>query len=267
MAQTTDSTDLVSQFDRFEENLDDWRDQLVQLSTHLSPSDLAKLARRWDTMRQNLDAIFLHYGRPPSTFSSIMEGLPPLMDLTQDEMDLALEALLTAKKALNSFASESQQRLPLLEQALNTVEKPDRLRRCIDKMRAIDEAFQPRIQALKSYVDQFEFAADENETLLQTTLSIIEQTKRVDAMRNANEYFEGQKREMQRWLEQSRERLERLPSAPPPSPGALSKLGHDVRPEPSDTDKALESLFVSRDKLRDARVYLESLLTAKEMQR
>lgn len=265
MTQTTSaSSDLGLQFDRFEALLEDWHDQLSQFSAHLSSSDLAKLARRWDAMRQNLDTIFLHYGRSPSSLSAVMDGLPPLRDLTQAEMDMTLEALIMAKKALQNFAAESQQRLPLLEQALNANEKPERMRRCIDRMRAIDDAFQPRLQSLKAYVDIFGLATNGKQNFLQATQAIIDLTQRIEAMRNANDHLEGQKLEMSHWLEEAKARARRQPSTPPPSPWALGQAGQTMTSLPNDGDKALESLFTSREKLREARRYLETLLSAKE---
>ena len=262
MTQTTSaSPDLVLQFDRFENLLDDWRDYLAQLSPHLSAGDLAKLARRWDAMRQNLDTVFLYYGRPPSNLSSIMDGLPPLGDLNQSELDITLEAMLNAKKALAVFAAESQQRLPLLEQALNASEKPDRMRRCIDRMRAIDETFQLKLEQLKSSVDLFVLATNGEESFLETTKAIIDQTQRIEGMKRANDFLEDQKLQMERWLGESKFNARQKPSNPPPSPGAL---GQAMSSAASDSDKALESLFTSREKLREARCYLETLLRSKE---
>lgn len=262
MTQTTSaSPDLVLQFDRFENLLEEWRDYLAQVSLHVSAGELAKLARRWDAMRQNLDTLFLYYGKPPSSLSSVMDGLPPLRDLTQAELDITLEAMKNAKKALAGFAAQSQQRLPLLEQALNASEKPDRMRRCIDKMRAIDATFQPKLHSLKSYVDLFDLATNGEESFLEATKAIIDQTQRIDAMKRANDYLEDQKLQMEYWLEESRYNARQKPMHPPPSPDAL---GHAMTAVASETDKALESLFTSREKLREARRYLETLLQSKE---
>ncbi len=267
MTQTAPaSLDLLMQFDRFEEKLEDWCDQLTQLSPYLPAGDAIKLAHRWETMRQNLDTIFLHYGRSPSRLVAVMDGLPPLRELTQNELDMTLDALLIAKKALNNFTRLSQQRLPLLDQALKNGENPARLRRSIDKMEKLQASFATRLQALKLSVDQFDSVAlyTEESSLLETTRQVIDQTQRVEALRNANSKLELQKEKMQTWLKDSKRQLQTRPAHPPPSAGALGIAGQSLTGSSNDTDKALESLFLNRDKLREARRYLETLLISKE---
>ena len=263
MTQTPSGQDQVQQFDRLEQDLENWRDQLAQLSPYLSPSELAKMARRWDLMRQNLDGVFLNYGRPLFNLPIAMDSLPPLRDLNQEELDITVDALVTAKKTLDGLIAESQQRVPLLEQALNIDQKPARLRRCLDKMRAIDDSFQVRLQSLVTYVEQFNLTMTQADTLAQTTQKVIDQTIRIEALKKANSVLEEQKQEMARWLAESKRRLLKIPLMPPPTPNALGLVGQSLAPR-TDANKALEKLFANRDKLRDARRYLEAFLAEKE---
>ncbi|MBC7658293.1 MAG: hypothetical protein H7249_01145 [Chitinophagaceae bacterium] len=251
------------QFDRLEHDLENWRDQLTQISPYLSQADLARLARRWDIMRQNLDSVFLNYGRPLTHLSVAMDPLPALMDLHQDELELAIEALAIAKKNLNLFMAESEAHVPLLEQALNIDENPARIRRCLEKMRVIDEGFQTRLQNIITYVHQFNTALASEDSLSQTTQKVMEQTRRIEGLRNANAALASQKQEMAQWLNDSKQRLMQTPSTPAPSPNAIGLVSQSFAPR-TEADHALQMLFTNREKIREASRYLENVLAAEK---
>ncbi len=252
--------DPFLQFDHLEHNLETFRDQLTRLTPYLAPSDLSKLVTRWESMRQALDSVLLSYGQAIPNLPTLMDDLPPLRDLDRNELELIREGLTTAKRTLQNFSREVQDKVPLLETALNIEDKPAKLRKCIEKMRVIDDGLQERVRQMKPFIKLFELAVNPPATLTETSALVVREMSVINGLKQANAALEAQEQEMRRWLAASRHRLDTMPVAPPPSPSALTQAGASANPARDDADNALASLYAAREKLREARRYLETIL-------
>lgn len=249
-------------FDRLEHSLEQWREHLTRLGPTLSPGEMTKLSRQWDSLRQNFDVASLQQGLEIHGLEGFMEALPILRDLTQDELEITLEALQTAKKTLKTMLSETDARLSLLEESLGT-DKPQKIRKSLEKLRGIDEALQTRLLGLDAYIEQFRLAEIEEHDLLATTTKVIGQTARIQEWSEANAALEEQSNQMKRWLADSKLSLSRMQASPPPSPSAIQQASLSLG-NASEVDKALMALYSNHQSLKDARLYLENFLAEKE---
>lgn len=262
MADTQSSQPLDPIFERLEESLEQWRDHLTRVGPTLPPQDFTKLMRSWDDLRQNFEVASLHNGLDIPDLSALMGPLPVLKDFDSDELQVTVEALQNARKTLGTMLSETRSRIGLLEEVLNS-DKPQKMRKILEKMRGIDQSLQTRLLGLDAYVEQFRLAELPDYDLLSSTQKIIEQSERLQKMSEENETLDKQAEQMQRWLAESKLNLARMPIAPPPSPGAMQKVSLSLTSS-SEADKALVALFSNHEKLKDARLYLENYLAQKE---
>lgn len=249
-------------FDRFELSLEQWRDHLTQLSSTLPAGELSKLTRTWDHLRELFEIACLEHGFPIPSLHAVMDPLPILKEFNQDELELTLDALQNTRKTLAGMIAETKGRIGLLEEVLHS-DKPQKMRKSLDKMRAIDESLQTRLLGLDAYIEQFHLAEIPGHDLLQTAEEIISKTTRIGQLSSENSSLDQQAQQMRGWLAESKKKLERMPPAPPPSPGAMQQVMLSISSK-SEADKALLGLFSSHEKLRDARFYLENFLADKE---
>lgn len=249
-------------FDRLEQSLEQWREHLTRLSSTLPPNETTKLSRQWDHLRQVFDVACLHHGFNTGSLQAVLEPLPLLKDCHQDELEMTAEALQLAKKTLGAMLSETKSRAGLLEEALAT-DKPQRIRKSLDKMRAIESLLHTRLLGLDAYVEQFKLAEIPEQGLLASAENMLAQTTRIGALSEKNAELQMQTEQMKRWLASAQLNLDRMPIEPPPSPGAMQQLSLSVQAK-GEADEALVSLYTSHEKLKNARQYLEDFLNEKE---
>jgi hypothetical protein len=252
--------DLSLIFDQFEHSLEQWRDHLARLGEALSPGETSRLKRQWDEQRLAFEVACLHNGLEIPGLEAVGHRVPNLRDFNSVELEITLEALRSAQKFLTTILTDTKGRMGLLENLLDA-DKPQRMRKILEKMRTADQALQTRLLGLEAYVDQFHLAELPNETLASSAQIILEQTHRLEKLTQDNDVLEEQIGQMRRWLAESRLSLDRMPPTPPPSPGAMREIS--VSSANSESDKALASLFTNHEKLKDARAYLENHLREK----
>ncbi len=253
---------LESIFDRLEQSLEQWRDHLTSLGNTLPSSEMSRLSKSWDDLRLKFEIACLHNGLEIPGLDAVMDPLPKLEKFEPIELDVTLEALQSARKTISSMLSETRGRTALLEELLAS-DKPVKMRKILEKMRAIDETLQTRLLGLDAYVDQFRLAELPDEDLLSSTATVIEQSIRLKKLSEGNSALQSQSDQMKRWLNERKLSLSRLPFTPPPSPGAMQEVSLSMSAS-SQADKALVALFSNHEKLKDAREYLENYLAAKE---
>ncbi|RYZ69264.1 MAG: hypothetical protein EOP09_07985 [Proteobacteria bacterium] len=152
-----------------------------------------------------------------------MDPLPNLEKFEAIELDVTFEALQSARKTLVTMLSETRGRTALLEELLAS-DKLQKMRKILEKMRAIDETLQTRLLGLDAYVEQFRLAGLPGEDLLSTTAIVIGQSTRLNKLSHDNAALQLQADQMKRWLNERKLSLARLPFTPPPSPNAMQEV-------------------------------------------
>ncbi len=245
-----------------ENRLESWRDQLAEVEKELTPHEMKRLEKRWLLARQKYDAILIaKEGKSPDT-EALMSALPPFDDLNLGDIELMTDVLQKTKSNLLAMSTETKNRASLLEDSIAT-EKPEKLRKNIEKLRTIEAVLRTRLIGLDAYIELFDSANLDECAPLESTKLIMQEAKHLSRLNLENQRLDNQIKEMNHWLSEAEKELSRRPLVAPPSPDAMREVGQALM-ENNEIGQAILNLFTNHERIKNARSYIEAYLAPLE---